>query len=441
MAGYLGSSAKVNSSSLSQMLLSEFMVGIAFILLLMENALQTRVMESFAYLDEIICLLFCFAAGINLMSRNRRSRLSSLEKKKLALSAVLSCVGLAGNIIYRVQPAEYAVAIDLFTCNKFILAYVSMTYLLNRINCRAVYSFCLVVGKWFVAISVICMIVNQFIGIGMSYERRFGIAAFLFLFGHPSNYVAAVVGVFALLLVDYRKNALAITGCILLLIGSMRFKAIAFVAVMIFAMVGFRKLSRLSFGFVITAAVVAVMAASYQLDIYMNQETARGVLLSSSLEVANGAFPFGSGFGTYGSDVTKDAYPAMYTMLGFQSVYGLTSANPSYVADMFYSTIIAQFGWFGLVLFIGILICLILDVTRVARDNKLFFWAAMSIPIYLLIATTSEPAFFSSYSVYLALCLVLVLRTSRMGSTSEREESVSQLRQTNRKVTFQHASR
>lgn len=404
---------QAGSFSVASVLLSELAIGIAFSLLLVENALQSRVWEPFAYLDEAICLLFCFAALIALLSKDGKHQLSISERRILVLSVVLCFIGLAGNFVYQVQPASYAVAIDLFTCNKFVLAYTSMTYILNRRGYKAVYSICMVIGKWFAVISLICMAINQFIGIGMSSERRFGIEAFMFLFGHPSNYAAAVVGIFALLLADYRKNVFCIIACILLLIGSMRFKAIAFVAVMLIAIFGFKKLSRINFMFIFTAVVVAAMVASYQLDIYLSRETARGVLLTSSFEIANGTFPLGTGFGTYGSDITKEAYTELYTILGFQSVYGLAPSNPGYLADMFYSTIIAQFGWVGLVLFVGIIVFLIVDITYAARDNRIFFWAPMSISIYFLIASTSEPAFFSSYSVYLALCLALVLRTSR----------------------------
>ena len=401
------------ANSFVDMFVSELLIGLAFILLLVENALQTHASEIFAYLDEVICLIFCFAAVVKLTSANRGNRLSSFNKRMLGLTVLLSCIGLIGNAMYRVQPEWFAVLIDLFTCNKFVLAYVSMSYLLSRSCYTTLYSFCVVVSKIFLALSVICLIVNQLVGIGMSTEQRFGIEAFFFVFGHPSNYAAAIVGIFALLLVEYRKNVLGIAGCIILLVGSMRFKALAFVAVMLFAIFGFRKLSKLNFWFVFSAVIVAIVAASYQLDIYLNQETARGVLLTSSFKVANGAFPFGTGFGTYGSDVTKEAYPAMYTALGFQSVYGLSSASPSFLADMFYPTVIAQFGWFGLVLFLLMLIFWIRDVTKAAYNNGVFFWSAMSIPIYLLIASTSEPAFFSSYSVYLAFCLVIVLHMSK----------------------------
>ena len=411
----VGLSSSRIRDKVDNLLVSELMIGLAYFLLLFENALQTQISDIFSYLDEIICLLFFFAASIKQLSSFKRGTLTVYEKRMLILVVVLCCIGLSGNLLYGVQSSISAIVIDLFTCSKFVLAYVSFNIVFANSNCKSVASLCVAISKLFIVVAFVCMLTNQFVGIGMSWEQRFGIEAFVFLFGHPSNFAAAVVGAFALFLVDPKKNRFSLVCCVFLLISTLRFKAIAFVAVIFLAIFAFRKLSRITFGFVFLASVVAFVAASYQLDIYLNGDTARGFLLASSFEVANGAFPFGSGFGTYGSDVTKDAYPSLYTALGFQNVYGLTSSNPIYLADMFYSTIIAQCGWIGIVLFCIILLLLFIDVTKVSRANGVYFWAAISIPIYLIIASTSESSFFSSYSVYLALCLVAILRNSRNG--------------------------
>lgn len=394
------------------LLVSETIVAVAFLLLLVENALQSQVSDAFSYLDEAVCLLFCLAAGIKQISKRRAEALTPEEVIMAVLAFALCCLGLAGNIVHEVQPSNFAIAVDLFTCNKFVLTYIACSIVLDEHNYKSIAALCMIISKLFIAVAFVCMVANQLFKIGMSWEQRFGIEAFVFTFGHPSNFSAAVAGIFALLLTNLQKNKLSLACCIVLLASSLRFKAIAFVAVILLAIFAFRKLSRITFGFVFVAVIVAAAAASYQLDIYLTGDTARGFLLTSSFDVANATFPLGTGFGTYGSDVTKEAYTSLYTMLGFQNVYGLTASNPIYLADMFYSTVIAQCGWIGLVLFCSILLCLIADVTKIARANHVFFWAAMSLPIYLLISSTSESSFFSSYCVYLALCLVIILRTS-----------------------------
>lgn len=410
---HTGSYGPTIRAKIGNTLVSELILALAFALLLLENPLQTYVSNYFSYLDEGICLLFGLAAFIKILSKYRSKGVTTQEKGMVLLAVVMCCIGLLGNFLYCVQPSSFAVAVDFFTCNKFVLTYVALSIVLAKSNLKSALALCTATSKLFIMIAFVCMVANQLVGIGMSWEQRFGIEAFVFVFGHPSNFAAAVVGVFALLLVAPQKNKFSLACCVILLISSLRFKAVAFVAVILLAIIAFRKLSRITFGFVVVAAAVAFFAASYQLDIYLSGDTARGFLLTSSFEVANGAFPLGTGFGTYGSDVTKEAYPSLYTMLGFQNVYGLTSSNPIYLADMFYPTVIAQFGWIGLILFFIILVELFIDVTKVSQANGVFFWSAVSIPIYLIIASTSESSFFSSYSVYLALCLVVILMVSR----------------------------
>lgn len=382
----------------------------AFVLLLLENALQTRIASQFAYLDEAICLAFC-ASAIAVSGgygANRRHVLTDHQCWMICAAIALSVLGLLGNIIEGIQPSTFAVAVDFLTCNKFIVAYISISLLLGDGQQGRVYRYCLAAGKLFLAFAAIFALINQFVGIGMNYESRFGIKAFLFVFGHPSNYAAAVVGILSLCLVDIEKNKGSIFIAMVLLVVSMRFKAIAFVGVVLLCVFLFNRSKRLSIGFLITAGIAAIVLASSQLDVYLSQETARGVLMAKSFEVANDTFPVGSGFATYGSEATKNAYPNLYYDLGFQNIYGLSADNPKYLSDMFYSTIIAQFGWIGLFAFMFMLVHFFMDVAQVARDREIFFWAVMAIPIYFIIASTTEPSFFSSYSVYLALCLVLI---------------------------------
>ena len=391
----------------------ELLYVLAFLLLLFENALQTRIVSQFAYLDEVVCLAFCISAiAASGGYGAKRSRSLTDHQRWMLFAAVgLSALGLLGNIIGGIQPNELAIAIDFFTCNKFVVAYLSINLLLSNGDYERVYKYCLAAGKLFLAFAAIAALVNQFVGIGMSYESRFGIKAFLFVFGHPSNYAAAVVGILTLCLADIEKNKGSIFIAVVLLVVSMRFKAIAFVGIVILCILIFKRTKKLSAGFVITAGIAALILASSQIDVYINQETARGYLMTKSFDVANAAFPLGSGFATFGSEATKNAYPDLYLELGFHNVYGLSPDYPRYLSDMFYSTIIAQFGWIGFMVFVFLIVHFFMDVAQIARDKGVFFWAAMAIPIYFIIASTTEPSFFSSYSVYLALCLVLTCKS------------------------------
>lgn len=395
-----------NRGYLENTKVGDVFVGGIFLLLLIENVLQVKVWQPFAYIDEACTLLFAFGAIYKRFIKRSDSSFSKEDSLIVVGCICLVLFGLAGNIFNKFQNVIGAITIDAFTCLKFFIAYLALKELGLT---TSVFSICRTIGKAFIAVMFVLLVAEEAIGIGMTTETRFGIKAFVFLFGHPSNFAAAIVGILALLLVDRDKSWLSITLCMILLVFTTRFKAIAFVGVMLLVLLVFKKTDRISFTLMAGGATVAIVLAWEQIATYFfsDNETARAVLLDRSIDIANWLFPLGSGFGTYGCEVSKTAYTSLYYIFGINLVYGLTPADPAYLADMFWPTVIAQFGWIGFGTFLLALVSFAKSAADCARASGNFFWACMSILVYFAITSTSEPAFFSSYAVYLAMCLVL----------------------------------
>lgn len=400
-----------NKSLLNNLKVSDFFWTLLFILLLVENPLQTKIWSPFAYIDEIVALILLFKS-ITISFHHNTPKYSKLDKISFVLLILLIIIGFIGNLSYNIQKNNQAILIDFFTCLKFFIAFYSFKRIIEYTSSwNSLFLLLVTTAKIFIFISVVCLLLDQTIHIGMSTERRFGIRAFVFLFAHPSNYAAAIVGLLGLFLVNANKNKLSIICCFVLLLFTTRFKAISFGGILLVALVFFNKTKKISLSIIIFSLLIAVALSLDQIITYYfsNTETARAALLFKSFDVANWFFPFGSGFGTYGGEVTKTAYTNLYYLLGLSTIYGLTPLEPIYLADMFWPTIIAQFGWIGLILFISLLIIFLKMVASLARKNNCFFWSALSIPVYLLVTSTSEPSFYSSYSVYLAFLLIIIL--------------------------------
>ena len=383
-------------------------LALIFLCLVSENILQTNINQVFAYIDEAAALFVTGWGICSCMSRGA-SAASSRLSKAFAVLTLTCAIGLLGNMANRVQPNNTAIAIDLFTCIKFFLAYWGCTQIINRDDAKQLVWVLQTLCRPIVVVLFISMIGNQIFDFGMYESSRYGIKSFQFLYGHPSTFAAIVAGITGVLLVNCRKNQPFILMSVLVLCSTMRFKAIGYGLIILLIIYFFWNKRSISFGFIIAAVGAALLVASDQIATYFSTDgTARSSLLLSSFTVAKMFFPLGSGFGSYGSYVTLTNYVNLYDTLGFNRVFGLTEGNPLYLADMFWPTVLAQFGLFGFLSFIFALYFLVQESFYRQKDFGGQIWATASIWIYLLISSTSETAFFSSGAVFLALSMVAI---------------------------------
>ncbi len=77
---------------------------------------------------------------------------------------------------------------------------------------------------------------------------------------------------------------------------------------------------------------------------------ARFVLYRTTPDILKDYFPFGSGFGSYGTYASGEYYSQIYTKYGMDRVWGLSQDFYSYTADTYYPSL-AQFGIVGILLY------------------------------------------------------------------------------------------
>lgn len=73
------------------------------------------------------------------------------------------------------------------------------------------------------------------------------------------------------------------------------------------------------------------------------------------MKIAWDYFPFGAGFGTFGSWMSRAMYSPLYHTYGLSHVWGLSPGKTSFINDIFWPSILAETGIFGL-LFYGLII-------------------------------------------------------------------------------------
>lgn len=162
--------------------------------------------------------------------------------------------------------------------------------------------------------------------------------------------------------------------------------------------------------------------------IFEADESPRTLLFKGSFTVANQHFPFGAGFGRYGSFTAFNYYSPEYLKLGFESIYGLgTNAQKNrFATDTFWPAVWGEAGWLGAAAYVGGLVAMGRAVVGSLKhaDPWVRFLAILSAGwgIELLIESIAAPIFNGPPTYPLLFTAVAVLASARR--VSERRGEV-----------------
>ena len=173
-----GSKKLDSKMSLLSYRVSDFILFNIFFLLAFQNAFQKLFGGAFAYIDEFSALLLCCWAVFSM--HGHKTRYCMISRYLLLINSLLLLLGLCGNLLYKLQPAYQAIAIDAFACSKFIISLISSVVILQK---RSVIELASSFAKFVLPLLLILYFLNQFIDLGLSSGERLG---YSFLFGHPT---------------------------------------------------------------------------------------------------------------------------------------------------------------------------------------------------------------------------------------------------------------
>lgn len=394
-------------------LLLETSVGDFALLLFLNLALFGEAIQGamgFSYCDEIatiavVCAaVFRFHASKNALAAG----ISTSSRLALVLLFVVVSTAFLGNAFCGVHATAAAILTDFLTCCKFPIALIASIYAFacsERLS--ALFE---IEAKILLVVMMVLGTLNLIFDFGMGSEARYGIrASFTFVFDHPTYLVFCAAGLTAFLMKDRERNMPFIVMGMLVVLLSLRSKGFAFAAVCLLLLLTFGKSNRLSVVHIaLGLAAVALIGMDQYINYYHSAGYARGELARQAIAVANDYFPFGTGFATYGSAVTAqiDNYSPLYYAYGLSTVWGLAPGAASFLSDTFWPTVLAQFGYFGLVAFVALLIALFVMCYKAGGGSRL---PVICIFAYLLISSTSESSFFNPSAVYLAMCAGLAI--------------------------------
>lgn len=377
----------------------------------------------FQYFDEAFGLALV-PVGIFRVAQKRA--LPKWTKKRVwfvALLAVSFLSGWAGYLVYRYQPLKQT-AMDSYVNFKFFLAVAAALLIFDDeltdfeqiqkvlwpvLNTVTVVLFALCVGD---------LIFDIF-----PYDMRGPLRAIKLFYSAYTVLVGLCTFLSAIYLWYYDRKGKKIIPFLLMLCFIMYctrrvkgFGAIACIFVVyLFILLGKVKLSKkLKVAAVVVVALAAV-AGVYQLVSYyftMGVESARAMLTLASPFVAWDHFPFGSGWGTFGSAFSGDPYSPVYGMYRMAGIWGISPGYHAFISDTYWPMLLAQCGYFGFAAFIGALVLFVRKLLGL-KPNKPAFASAVFVLLYLLISSTSESALANPIAIPLAFWLGFLLAQQR----------------------------
>lgn len=135
--------------------------------------------------------------------------------------------------------------------------------------------------------------------------------------------------------------------------------------------------------------------------LYFDDETttvsARQSLNNNSVKIVKDYFPFGVGFGKFGSWYARMYYSEYYYKYNMTRIYGLEPTNPGFASDTFWPAIFGESGFIGSVFYIYFIIYILLYFKRNLKINgnlnMISIYFGLLVLIQSLVESFGEPSF------------------------------------------------
>ncbi len=395
----------------------EIFIEIIYVILIFQIALQCSpyylVAKIFNYADDIIAFICFIYVTIKYFSKTKIDR---LDKKILLVYLLFIIVGIVSSMKTQLQSPLVCLS-DLFTCSKFILGYLAVRIYSRKWNFGFFKKSVLGTTKFLVVIYFILAIHDEFMSpyFEIFDYRLFGKSIQLF-YPHPT-YLAAACIVFLIILSTTNKkneNLVYMIMASVIILFTFRAKAISFVAIFwgLYLMIDIWKIKSKIIYFFASIILAGYLAYDQFLTYFMSTTwSARSVLFKDAVIIAKRYFPFGAGFATFGTNMSVVSYSPLYYEFGYDQINGMSKATAAYLNDGFWQACIAQFGAFGVILFIILIYLFLKKVTNYNIQNigSMRYISIISLNIYLIIASVGELAYFAPYALLYFGVLGIVL--------------------------------
>lgn len=379
-----------------------------------QNILQ-KYIPIFSYVDEFYAILFI---PIIILRLRKSTVVNKKDFKVFIAILIFVMIGIYSNIVYKYQSMQY-ILLDILACLKFFMVFYGSYILFN--DCKVINVMETI--KKHIKFIIICLFVLTIFDYGFHiFEAtiKHGLRAENLFYNHPTALAAVCVMLLSLLYLVNEKNVMYMIMLSIIMISTLRIKAIIFVVILFLMYIYVLKnKNKIKKGIIIVSVILAIIVGYDQFNYFFIEidNSARSSLFNTSFKIAKDYFPFGTGFGTYGSYVSGENYSPVYYKYHINDVYGLTKDKPMYVSDSFWPMILGQFGYAGLFIYICVILSLFIKGQKgYNKKGRRYYFSYMILFIYLIISSTSESAFVNAFSIPFAFYMGISLNCLKENS-------------------------
>lgn len=272
------------------------------------------------------------------------------------LLLIICLIGVLSNYIAEINTSIKDIISDMYSFLKMFFVYLGAWAYFSKSEKyvkRIIETLCFL-SKIYILIGFIFGILNITGIYVMSEQVRFGLNTFSFIYGNASQYGILIGVAMAFIIFNKEKYSLVyeIMGS-LIMAFTLKGMSLIILAVYWGLIISRAKKIKLRYMFFLGALLAFVLR--YQINTYLLDSYApRSILLRYGAITANRYFPFGAGFGSYGSAVAAKHYSPLYVQYGFTSRRSLIyiEGEPTALMDTYFGMVLGQFGWIATVLLI-----------------------------------------------------------------------------------------
>lgn len=281
-------------------------------------------------------------------------------------------IGVVSTVFAHLHRPLIAVFTDFYAFVKLPIVYLFFRELLKKEESEFFLDTLYKISKIVIIVSSIFCILNFLFNIGMTYDIRYGIRSYKFIYNNAGFFSGLMVTCYSLVNFQDNKNDMKYKLlAILNIISTLRSVSFGVIALLIFMLLLVRK--RLSLYHIFMVIPMIIISGKSSFDMYFGDVvTPRKLLFEGGKSVFCEYFPLGSGFASYGSNAAHEYYSPLYLKFGFQHVWGLSRKFGFIANDNFWPMIFAQFGFIGTVFYVLMFLGILKDLFIInIRKNEL----------------------------------------------------------------------
>lgn len=396
-------------------------MSILYVVIIFFNPISVYIPYS-NYLDEFLCITLLLMALSKLFIKNDKVRMN--EKFQIFILIVLiSAIGFISNIVYGYMNSYSVIARDFLQTFKFFITFLSATYLFTNNKNTKLKRSLIKISKIIITVFFTFGVLSVFLDLGMGDSVRYGIKCYKFLYTHYTYLVFNIVLLISVIMCENEKNVIYYIMSFSTLLLTWRTKAFIFIAVVLLVNLIFylqRNREKIRFEnfiklrYIIPAVLVVTILVRTKVLEYMSWGVENSIrvgmhFIGARMSLAH--FPLGTGFGTYGTNISYSNYSPLYssTIYGTMNYKHLLDYGYATISDVYWPSIYVQFGIIGCILFIIALICVIKSIFKNDSCDVRIKKAALCIVFYMILASISEATFSNESGVFAPIVMAMMM--------------------------------